>query len=159
MISEDKERDFEPIGKYLSVSYRALNSYLDQKLAEYDVGRGQLPFLIALYRKEGVSQQQLCEYYNFDKATVGRAIAKLRNNNLVKRKKDPEDKRQYKIFLTEKGKKLKPIFLDILKDSEDQMRKNLTEKEINQFLKVLKQIIHNLGVKELSCWTEKSKDN
>ena len=145
----------EPLGKYLSIAYRALNSYLDRELEEYDIARGQLPFLIALYHKEGVSQQQLCKYYNLDKATAGRAISKLIDIGLVKREKDPEDRRQYNIYLTEKGREFKPLFLDILKSSEERMKKNLSEEELFQFMNTLEKIINNLGVEKIDSWCKK----
>lgn len=143
------DNNFEPLGKYLSIAYRALNSHLDRELEEYDIARGQLPFLIALYHKEGVSQQQLCDYYNLDKATAGRAISKLKEIDLVKRRKDPEDRRQYKIYLTEKGKKFKPTFIAILESSEKKMKADISNEELDRFLGTLKKIIENLGVKNI----------
>ncbi len=135
----------ESLGKYLSISSRALNSYLDRKLEKHDIARGQFPYLIALYHKEGVSQQDLCDFYNFDKAAAVRAIKTLEEKGFVKKEIDLEDRRQYKIFLTEKGKEFKSIFLDILRSSEELMKSGLSEKDINDLIKNLKIIIRNLG--------------
>lgn len=140
-----RKENNESLGKYLSIAYRALNSYLDKELEKHDIGRGQFPYLIALYHQEGVSQQDLCDFYNFDKAAAVRAIKTLEEKGFINRKKDPEDRRQYRIYLTEKGKKFKSSFLDILKSSEDLMKKNLSDKEVNQFMDILKTIIKNLG--------------
>ena len=139
------ENNYEPIGKYLSIAVRALNSHLDSKLEEYDIARGQFPYLIALYHREGVSQQDLCDFYNFDKAAAVRAIKILAKKGFVRRERNPEDRRQYRIFLTDKGKEFRPVFLDILKSSENLMKNDISDKRINQFIDTFKIIIENLG--------------
>lgn len=138
----------EPLGKYLSIGYRALCSLLDKKLADYDIGRGQHPFLIALYHQEGLCQQDLCSIYRLDKAVAGRALKKLEEKDFVVRKKDSEDRRRYLIYLTKKGRELRPSFIDILQSTEEEMKKGLTEKEVDLFLKVIKKICNNLTNQE-----------
>lgn len=145
-----QEEKYEPIGKYLSIAYRAFNMLLDDKLAQYDIARGQFPILIALYHKEGISQQELCDIYNLDKAAVGRAVKKLTEKNFIERKRDPEDKRQYCLYLTEKANSFKSKFLSILKSTEEDIKQGLTEIEVEDFMITLKKIVKNLGVSDVN---------
>lgn len=142
-------KDYEPVGKYLSIAYRALNSLLDEQLARYDIDRGQFPILIALYRKEGISQKEICDFYNIDKAAVGRAVKKLVEKEFIIRKTALEDRRQYCLYLTEEAIRLKPVFLDILKSTEKILIQGLTNREVEQLKKMLKTVVKNLGVKDL----------
>jgi len=136
----------DTIAKYLSIAHRAQTSLLNDKLADYDVGRGQYPFLIALYHQEGICQQELCEIYNIDKAAAGRAAKKLEDKGFIQREKDPEDGRKYLVYLTEKSREFKPVFMDILDSIESKLIEGLSQAEINVFLKVIKKISKNLGV-------------
>lgn len=145
MGQQKDERGAEPIGKYISIIYRGMNSILDEELEAYDIDRGQFPFLIPLYHREGISQRELCQFYNMDKAAAVRALNKLEKKGYVKREKHPEDKRQYQIYLTEKAKNFKSGIFEIIKYTENRMLEDVDEGEIKQLKHILKKIAHNLG--------------
>lgn len=141
--------DANPIGKYLSITHRAHTSLVDKKFKEkFNISHGQVFILIKIYKNEGINQRKLCEEYNLDKAGVGRIIKKLEDKNLIKSKPDPKDKRKKMIFLTEKAKDLKPEFVELLETVETKTKNNLTEEEIDIFLKILKKIYDNLSNKK-----------
>ena len=48
-----------------------------------------------------------------DKATAARAIKKLENTGYVYRQQDPEDKRAYRVFATEKGRNMEEKMMEI----------------------------------------------
>ncbi len=137
----------EAFGRYLSIAYRAHATLLNKKLSNYGIGRGQYPFLIALYNHEGICQNRLCDIYNIDKAAAGRALKKLAKEEFIIKKSDPKDKRKHLIYLTTKGKKFKNEFINILNSNEDTIKDGLKEEEIEIFLKVIKKICNNLGFK------------
>ncbi|MFO7815645.1 MAG: MarR family transcriptional regulator [Halanaerobiales bacterium] len=138
--------DTSPIGKYLSITHRAHTSLVDKNFKEkFNISHGQVFILIKIFKNEGINQHKLCKEYNLNKAGVGRIIKKLEAKNLVKRKPDPKDKRKKMIFLTEKAKSLKPEFIELLETVEAKIKNNLTEEEIEMFLKILKKIYNNLS--------------
>jgi len=133
------------IGKYLSITHRAHTSLVDKKFKKkFNLSHGQVFILINIYRDEGICQHRLCEEYNLDKSGVGRILKKLENKDLIIRESDPDDKRKKLIYLTEKAKDMKAEFKELLKEIEEQMRKGLTQEEINTVRKVLKKIYKNL---------------
>jgi len=148
------DKGLELVGKYISIIYRSMNCILDKQLAVYDIDRGQFPFLIPLYRHEGISQKELCEFYNMDKAAAVRALNKLEIKDYVMRKKDPEDKRQHQLFLTNKAKEFKPQLFKIIKYTENRMLENINEEEIGQLKNILKKISSNLGVEKGGKYNE-----
>ncbi|SJZ52966.1 MarR family winged helix-turn-helix transcriptional regulator [Selenihalanaerobacter shriftii] len=141
-------KKLDSIAKYISIAYRAQASLLNDKLADYDIGRGQYPFLIALYHQDEICQQDLCKIYDIDKAAAGRAVKKLEDKGFIKRKRDSEDKRCYLLYLTEKSKKFKPVFMDILYSIEEEIKKGLSQDEVEIFMKLIKKICYNLGFED-----------
>jgi DNA-binding MarR family transcriptional regulator len=97
----------ESIGRWISILHRYGKIYLDKNLEPYSIGSGQFSFLLALYRKDGVSQDILSKELNVDKATTTRAITKLEKEGYVEREVDSSDRRSYKVYLTPEGFLLK----------------------------------------------------
>lgn len=150
--SEDKDQKNESekqvsVGKYISIINRYMNSILDKELQKYDIDRGQFPFLIPLYHKEGISQKELCSFYNMDKAAAVRALNKLEKKGYVKRMKDPDDKRQHQVFLTEKARGFGPKLDEIICKTENTLLKGLEEKEREELSRILSKISSTTGIK------------
>ena len=61
-----------------------------------------------LFQKDGVNQESLVQSINLDKANVTRAVQKLVKEGYVFQQRDNEDRRSYRIFLTEKGRAIEP---------------------------------------------------
>lgn len=137
----------EPIGKYISQIYRKGGAHLSKELSIYGIGQGQLMFLTQLYKKDGINQEELTEILKIDKGTTARAIKKLEEVNFVIRERDEFDRRAYKIYLTDKAKKIKTIIFDVLRDYDERLVSSLTEDEKEIFTKILKQICINNNLK------------
>lgn len=135
------------IGKYLSITHRTNMMLIHKKLQPYDIKPGVLFLLMALYNKEGIHQNTLCELFHFNKGGVSKGIKKLTDIGFITTKVDPSDKRRQMIYLTDKGKEFEPIFKEILKSSDDEIKKGLTDEEIESFISVSKKILSNLSSK------------
>ena len=68
------------VGKYISILYRYAQSYIATHLKPLGIGSGQYMFLVALYKNDGYSQEQLSQSLMIDKATteIGRASCRER---------------------------------------------------------------------------------
>lgn len=130
----------EPIGRYISQIYRKGNSFITKELSQYGIGSGQIMFLIQLYKKDGISQEELSENLNIDKGTTCRAIKKLEEENFLIRERDEQDKRAYKLYLTDKSKKIKDSVYDVLNEWEDIISKNISQDEVDTLLSILKKV-------------------
>ena len=75
----------------------------------YNISYGQFPFLMALYREDGVNQETIAKRLLFNKATIARAIDKLERGGYVYRIQDEYDGRANRIFLTPKGMEIRPV--------------------------------------------------
>ena len=97
------------IGRPISILYRYGQSYTSKKLEAYNIGSGQYIFLLALYRNDGISQEELSAYLKIDKATTAKAVKKLIEAGYIRRDIDSSDKRAYKVFLTAKARDVIPV--------------------------------------------------
>ncbi|MGL6105877.1 MarR family winged helix-turn-helix transcriptional regulator [Romboutsia sp.] len=137
----------EPIGKYVSQLYRKGNSFITKELSQYGIGSGQIMFLLQLYNKDGICQEELSENLNIDKGTTARAIKKLEEESFLIRLKDEQDKRAYKIYLTDKSKEIKSGVYEVLQDWDSIISKNITQEERDTLVNVLKKICINQNIK------------
>ncbi len=74
------------VGRIVSCIHRFTAINLHKKLEKYNIGPGQLHFLMILYRHEGINQECLAHELMIDKATSARAIKKLEEEGYVARK-------------------------------------------------------------------------
>jgi DNA-binding MarR family transcriptional regulator len=139
----------ESLGRLISCLYRYTHMYLSHELEQYNIGSGQFSFLMALYREDGVHQEDLAQSIKIDKATCTRAVKKLVKEGYITRKRDPEDKRAYRIFLTEKGKTMEPVLKHISETWKTILLTGFTEEEKGLVMDFLKRIVQNASHKRL----------
>jgi len=109
----------------------------------YNIGSGQYPVLLVLSSKDGSSQQEISNILNVDKATGGRAIKKLVDAGYVERKQDPEDRRVYNVFLTEKGREIVSTIRKILSHWIGVLSSNFTREEEELVMQLLEKMYQN----------------
>ncbi len=135
----------EYAGRWFSVFHRLPLSFLSEGLKDYNISSGQVMFLLELYYLDGISQEELSSYLNIDEANTTRAIKKLEKEGYVIRKRDEEDRRVKRIYLTEKALEIKPKVLDLMNQWEEKMLKSLTSVEREVFIDLLKKVGHSLS--------------
>ncbi len=74
--------------------------------AQHDITVEQWMILLLLWRENGQFQQQLADGMHKDKTTLTRQIDGLERRNIIVRVPDKIDRRQKRIYLTQKGKDL-----------------------------------------------------
>lgn len=130
----------EHIGRYISQIYRKGNSFISKRLNELGIGSGQVMFLLELYRQDGRNQEELSDVLNIDKGTTARAIKKLEEQGFLIREKNIDDKRAYKVYLTDKSKELKNDIYAIMSSWEEVITSNLDKEESENMIILLKKI-------------------
>lgn len=131
------------LGKWVSLLYRYGQIYMSIELKPYNIGKGQFLFLLALYQKDGLTQDELVEFINIDKGTTARAISKLEQNGYVSRRPNQQDQRSNKIFLTQQAIELKPYIYSILQKWTKILSADMTEEEVAKIFSLLAKMAHN----------------
>src|SRR6266508_1947870 len=76
-------------------------------LAAHGASLGQWAVLLFLWAQDGQSQTELSRQVAIEDATMVRTIDRMERDGLVRRVRNPHDRRQLNIFLTDKGRSLR----------------------------------------------------
>lgn len=131
------------VGRFISILYRRAQVYIANEMKAYGIGSGQFIFLSCLYEKEGISQEELSHLLMIDKGTTARAIQKLEQLGYVTREVNPDDRRGYQLFVTDKAIQLKPILYNILRSWTDRLVESLSEEEEDMIYSILEKMVTN----------------
>lgn len=92
------------IGRLISILHRQAQIYINCTLKEYGITSAEYAFLLYLYRKDGITQDELSTYLYIDKSATARAIKSLEEKGYVTRNKDDIDKRCNRVYISEKAR-------------------------------------------------------
>lgn len=133
----------DSIGRHISILYRYGSCYIGKELEKYNIGKGQYTFLVTLFRYDGIRQEDLSELLNIDKGTTARAIKKLEEEGYVVRKINPEDRRSYGVYITDKARSIGEDILNTLNKWNDVISIDFTKEEKELSLDLLKRMTEN----------------
>ena len=128
------------IGKLINIISRNINQIIDHEVSNEGIGHGQYHLIHIVSMNEGISQKDLVEFMNIDKANVARGIRKLEENNYVKRIQNSDDNRIYNIYLTEKGMSVIPELKKARCRITEICKENLTESETAELFRLLEKV-------------------
>lgn len=92
-----------------------------------------------------VFQRELEQKLNISKSTLTEVLNTMEKNDLVQRVSAKQDARCKKIVLTEKSICVNSIICEKIQAAEDKLRKDISEEEIEMFLKIIKKMIANIS--------------
>ncbi len=128
----------------IGITYRIVNTFVDTLLATSELTKGQYQFLVRIFENPGINQKDLSALLFVDKTTTSKAVNKLILKKYISRKSNPEDKRNTKLFITEKGRDT----CTFLKKEEQFVNKialkGFEKKQLDQLLNSLQEINHQI---------------
>jgi len=98
MLREDLSRNF---GFILNDVARLLRTAFDRRVKSLGLTRSQGWVLNHLFRNNGVTQSELADILQVEKATLGRLLDRLEAKGWVRRENHADDRRAKRVFLTE----------------------------------------------------------
>lgn len=125
------------VGSWISILYRYGQNYVGRKLEKYNIGKGQHIILLTLYRNGGINQEMLSDHLRLDKGSIAKSIKKLEDEGYVERSTDAEDKRAYKVYLTQKGIGMIPKVREAIRGWEELIAEELSKEEKDLLEKLL----------------------
>jgi DNA-binding MarR family transcriptional regulator len=133
----------EKIARWISVLHRQFQIYLNRELKDYDINSSEYIFLVNLYEKDGISQEQLSTNLFIDKAATARAIGRLEKLGYIKRTRDPKDSRAYLVTLTAKGLEMRNFIRTKLNYWTQTISSGLTTTEADDLVQKIKKMTMN----------------
>lgn len=80
---------------------------LEQSMRQIGLHSGQIFVLISLWNKDGQTQIELAGRLNLSPPTINKMIKSLENNGFVSTRRSQTDARKVRVFLSEKGNKVR----------------------------------------------------
>ncbi|MDQ2093344.1 MarR family winged helix-turn-helix transcriptional regulator [Rhodalgimonas zhirmunskyi] len=115
------------------------------KAEGFDLTSVQFAVLNTLGKGEGLDQASVAKRIAYDRATIGGVIKRLEQKGLVTRTPDDEDRRAFKLNLTEQGKDqlaaLQTVVLALQKD----ILSELSETEAAMLLELMMKAVKSRG--------------
>lgn len=113
----------ETLGFLMSDVSRLMRRRFDERARSSGATGPQWRTLKLLERHEGLNQGQLAELLEVEPITCCRMIDRLEESGFVERRRDPSDRRAWKIYLTDKARpaltELKTIATEMIEDALD----------------------------------------
>jgi len=137
------EQDIMYLIKLNNKIFRTTQVYLDKALKKFELSSGSYPYLMKLKTNEGISQNEISKELGYDKAMSARTITKLIRLGYLDRKKDEDDSRAYKLYLTEKALAVIPKVGEEIHKLVDFLTVDLSEEEKRITIDSLKTVLNN----------------
>ncbi len=126
--------------RQISITYRCAMRFRENELADTGLAGCQTPYLTALYRHPGISQEEMARELNVNKSTVARQLASLEDKGYVRRESSPADKRIILVHPTEKAISLKARLFSCYHDWNSYLTQDFTEEEQAQLSRLMARI-------------------
>ncbi|NHO65440.1 MarR family transcriptional regulator [Aestuariicella hydrocarbonica] len=100
---------------------RMVRRAFDERAKTLGVTRTQWQVMTVLKRHEGINQGRLAEHLDVEPITLCRMADRLQEAGMVERRRDPTDRRVWRLYLTDKAKQLseelKPLGQEVLSEA------------------------------------------
>ena len=91
-----------------------------------------------------MTQSALVKLTHLTAPTVSVALQKMEQQGLIKRESNPDDMRETMVFITKKGEEFHDFIMSSIKQTQDEMFRELSEDEIRQLREILLKIKRNM---------------
>jgi len=121
------------IGYMLSDVARLIRTIFDRRVRDIGLTRAQWLVLTRVYRRPGVSQTELADMLEIDRASAGRMIDRMERNGWVERRPDRGDRRINRLHLTDEARKVHAAMWAIAESTVDDALSPLSATEREQY--------------------------
>lgn len=140
MIGKTKYGLHDSLGYWVNLLAGAMHAAFDRMAGQLDVTAAQWAVLITLYNKDAKTPGELARFIGIDGAAITRLLDRLETKGLIERQAHDSDRRALSIELTQAARRLTPKLAEISWSENRRFLKRLTEKEGEQFMKLLRKM-------------------
>ncbi|WP_375752851.1 MarR family winged helix-turn-helix transcriptional regulator [Vibrio sp. HN007] len=137
-----KRRD--PLSRQIAILYRQEQGVVSSMLSEYNISFSELPFVMELYSKQGVTQEYLAQKVQVDKANAARSLKQLEKKELITRQSSPNDARAKLVYLTDNAIALKSDLVAIIDRWNELLTRDITDEELETVRQVQRKMMKNV---------------
>lgn len=124
---------------------RAYRSIVEDWINSAGLRRAQVVMLVELCEQEGISQIELAERAAINSATVSEMLLMLEEAQLIVRRRDAQDRRLVRVYLTEAGRAKEADFRREFMHFEMTMFEGVSAEQRQTMRQVLHQLLKNMA--------------
>ncbi len=122
-------------------AYRSLSDAFIDQIAMH---RAQATVLCRLYAQDGMTQSEIGDQLSVQGATVTNMLQRMEEAGLVTRRRDPDDNRLVRVYLTESGREKERAITEQFLKLESTVFEGIGEDDRAVLRRILKQMLHNM---------------
>ena len=135
----------QPVGRILSNLGRSFLQTLNRDLYHLDIDRNFYALLLIENAEGNITQQELANLLDTDKASIVRIVDYLSDHLYIKRVQNAKDRRKYSLVLTAKARKETPKIKSAIKEIISSAFKGVSTTDKKKFYYILEQLKNNLN--------------
>lgn len=143
-MGNKKNKSDTSLTTLLSKSARLMSNQLNKNLLKHEVTSEQWAVLSSLWKKDGLTQQELADLANKNKASITHLVDNLEKRELVERRVDESDRRNKLVYLTKEGADLQGTLTKVVSKTMKEITADVDKKELKQCRKALKKMVDTM---------------
>jgi DNA-binding MarR family transcriptional regulator len=140
----------ETTGYTLAKVCRAHRGNVGEVLAEVGLHVGQEMVLIELWEQDGLRGGELADRLGVEPPTITKMLGRLEGCGLVERRRDPEDARSFRVYLTDEGRSLEGSVTRCWEEVEERAFAGMSVGERRNLHRFLTKVRANLDPKSIA---------
>ena len=136
-----KKKDRQTAVQKMGVVSRLAWEYAREKMDTDGLSNVQSKVCIAIYNDPGFSQDDVARVLGMDKSSIAKLIAKLMDGKYVTRQTNPQDRREYKLYLDERGEKATLELVSYLNEFQERFITSIRPELLDELNDVLNSIL------------------
>jgi len=132
-------------GFVLHETARLLSKRFDQRSKCLGLTRAQCQVLAYLVYHEGINQAGLAELLEVEPISLARLLDRMAQAGWIERRPDPQDRRAWQLFITDKAKPLFTEMIAIGREVRAEALAGFTPEESDRIMELLLRARHNLS--------------
>lgn len=137
-------RRSESFGYLLTYLGRLYSRALERRIGQHGLFPGQMPALMALWEREGISQAELCRIVQVEQPTMANTLNRMERDDLIRREPDPEDRRRVLIYLTDRARTLEGPVTTLAREANQIAGQGLSEADMAEAMRLMATLTANL---------------
>jgi DNA-binding MarR family transcriptional regulator len=128
------------IGYTLTDAARLLRTVFERRVREFGLTRAQWIVIARIYRRQGLSQSEVADILEIEKASAGRLIDRMEAKGWLQRRDDASDRRVNRLHLTPAAERLHAAIWPLAEATVDAALGDLSANERRQLSALLTRV-------------------
>jgi DNA-binding MarR family transcriptional regulator len=127
---------------------RRISAEVDGRMREHGLTFAQAAVMSRLWRQDGLTQSQLQEQVGVDASTLTGLLQRMTAQGLVGRQRDHADGRVVRVYLTSRGRALRPLLTPEAEAANSLFFRGFSAAERSTFIELMHRALRNLEVED-----------